>query len=441
MENLLKNDKKTIWAWAMYDWANSVYSLTITTAVFPIYYSSITAPEGSSGMVSFLGATLKSSVLYSYALSFSFLLIMILSPLLTGIADYSGKKKRFMQFFCYMGALACMGLYFFDGPENVEWGIIMAVLASIGYAGSIVFYNAFLPEIASEDKFDSVSARGFSLGYIGSVLLLIVNLAMIQLPDFFGLEGAGIASRISFIMVGIWWAGFAQITFSRLPDNVHKRKPQGNYLTNGFKEIKKVYQQAKGRKLLIRYLMAFFLFSMGVQTVMYLASIFGETQLGMGAGELIPLVLIIQLVAIFGAWFFSRVSSRLGNIRALSIQVVVWLGICLAAFFITNSLQFMVLGFFVGLVMGGIQALARSTYSKLIPDNTLDTASFFSFYDVLEKGSIVLGTFYFGLSEQLFGDMRYSLIGLNLFFIIALVILSKIPSRKVYLDTELMVQS
>ena len=424
--SLEKNQPARLNAWAMYDWANSVYSLTITTAVFPVYYSSI-----NPDTVQFFAWKVNSSSLYSYALSFSFLVVMLLSPLLTGIADYSGKKKGFMQFFCYLGSLSCAAMFFYDGPAFTDWAIVLAVLASIGYAGSIVFYNAFLPEIATEDRYDQVSAKGFSLGYIGSVLLLIVNLVLIMSHSSFGLDKS-MASRISFLSVGIWWAGFAQITFRRLPDNLHHHRPSGNYLLNGFRELKKVARTARAYPYLVRFLLSFFLYSMGVQTVMYLATIFGEKELNMGAAELIPIVLVIQLVAILGAYLSSLLSQRMGNTRVLSLQVLIWILIATAAYFIETAEQYYAIAVAVGLVMGGIQALSRSTYSKLIPDETIQTASFFSFYDVLEKAAIVLGTLYFGLSLDLTGDMRNALIGLDVFFLVALMILWFIPSQRIY---------
>lgn len=414
----------------MYDWANSVYSLVITSAIFPIYYDQVTK-TATSDMVNFFGIDVANTVLYSYSLSASFLIVMVLTPLLTGIADYTGRKKLFMRMFCYLGSISCAGLYFFKA-ETLEWGIICFVLASVGWSGSIVYYNSFLPEIATEDRFDKISARGFSLGYIGSVLLLIVNLAMVMMPDTFGISDAGEASRISFATVGIWWFGFANITFARLPENTYNRKPHSDYISKGFKELKKVYKELKKQPVLKKYLLAFFFFNMGVQTVMYVATLFGTKELKLATENLIVTILILQLVAIFGAYMFSSLSKRYGNKETLQIAIVIWVFICIAAYFVSNGNEFYALAFFVGLVMGGIQSMARSTYAKLIPDDTMDHASYFSFYDVVEKLSIVMGTATYGLIEQLTGNMRNSTLFLMVFFITGFVILMMVPTFKVY---------
>ena len=416
------NNKRVTNAWCMYDWANSVYSLTITTAVFPIYYEEVTKGVDGSGLISFFGWELPNTVLYSYALSFSFLFTALILPLLTGMADYGGKKKFFLKVFAYLGALACAGLFFFDG-SNVEFGILMAVLASIGYSGSLVFYDAFLPEIATADQYDRLSARGYSFGYIGSVLLLILNLAMIQAPGVFGLEEGSLPARISFVAVAIWWAGFSQITFNRLPSNPYGRKSTEGLLTKGYQEIKKVYKSLKKLPALKRYLVAFFFYNAGVQAVMYLATLFGTTELEMETSALIMTVLIIQIVAIGGAHFFARISENKGNVFSLSTMIVIWVVICVAAYFVNSQYQFYALAFVVGLVMGGIQALSRATYSKLIPADTQDHASYFSFYDVTYNVSIVMGTLAYGLIDHLTGSMRNSALGLAVFFIIGFVVL------------------
>lgn len=409
----------------MYDWANSVYSLTITTAVFPIYFENVTTDADGGKMVQFFGWVLPNTVLYSYALSFSFLLTALIIPLLTGIADYTGKKKLFLKIFAYIGSAACAGMFFFEG-ENLEFGVLMAVLASVGYSGSLVFYNAFLPEIATEDRYDKLSARGYSLGYIGSVILLIFNLVMIEAPGIFGLEDGSLPARISFLTVAVWWAGFAQIPFNRLPENPYKRKAQKGWVRKGYQELVLIYEQVKRLPQLKRYIIAYFFFNGGVQAVMYLASLFGAKELKMETQYLILTVLIIQLVAIGGANLFADLSEKRGNIYSLMTMIVIWIVVCLAAFFVQNNVQFFILAFFVGIVMGGIQALSRATYSKLIPEHTEDYASFFSFYDVTFNLSIVAGTLAYGSIEFLTGSMRYSALGLIVFFLIGLILLKSI---------------
>lgn len=416
----------------MYDWANSVYSLVITSTIFPIYYNSITTVNGND-MVTFLGLHFKNSALYTFALSFAFLVIALLSPILSGIADSRGNKKSFMKFFCITGATACAALYFFVSVNTVWLGISAFVIATIGFAGSIVFYNAFLPEIASVENQDKVSAKGFALGYIGSSLLLIFNLVMIQKPEWFGIASAGSASRISFVAVGLWWVGFASITFIGVPEvaKEYENKKQNllNVYAHGYREIKKVWNELKSQKELKTFLSAFFFYNMGVQTVMYVASLFGAKEIKMDSGQLIMTILIIQFVAMIGAYIFSTLSKKLSNIIALEIAVAIWIGICVSAYFIYQSTSFMALAGVVGLVMGGIQSLSRSTYSKMLPA-TKDHASYFSFYDVCEKVSLVLGTLCYGMIEEITGSMRNSIFALATFFIVGILFLRAVDKRK-----------
>lgn len=428
-----KNNSTVTRAWCFYDWANSVYSLVITSTIFPIYYSAVATDSATkSTVVNFFGFQLQSSVLFSYAVSASFLIIAALSPFLTAIADYSGRKKLFMKLFCYIGALSCAGLYFFT-RETFSLSVLLFVLASIGYSGSIVFYNAYLPEIATEDQYDRLSARGFSMGYIGSVLLLVFNLAMIMMPGWFGIaaDNTSLAPRIAFLTTGIWWFGFAQYSFYHLPGNVYHRKPRGNWILNGFKELRKVFHQVVALPLLKRFLLAYFFFNMGVQTAMYVATIFGIEELHLPDDALIITILIIQLVAIAGAYAFAALSKKFGNITALIIAVSIWIGICIGAYFISGQFDFYLLAAIVGTVMGGSQSLARSTYSKLIPASTLDHASFFSFYDVTEKISIVLGTLAYGAIAQLTGSMRNSILALMVFFALGLLFLFLMKNKKI----------
>ena len=405
----------------MYDWANSVYSLTITTAVFPIYYMEVTTTNGSD-MVSFLGMNFKNSALYTYCISFSFLFVALLSPLLSGIADASGMKKGFMKFFAWTGGFSCMGLYFFES-DTLWIGVMCFIIASIGYAGSIVYYNSYLPEIAEPADQDRISAKGFALGYIGSSLLLIFNLVMIMKPGLFGIaEGTTLPARISFLIVGAWWIGFSAYTFYYLPSNVYNVKREGRYLTKGYFELIKVWKELNKLKYLTRFLLAFFFYNMGVQTVMYVASIFGDKEIRLGTAELIITVLIIQFVAIGGAFLFSFVSSKIGNLKTLTIAIFIWIGICVSAYNLYDPNTFYVLAFVVGLVMGGIQALSRSTYSKMLPE-TKDHTSYFSFYDACEKIGLVVGTASYGMIEELTGSMRNSILALIAFFLIGFTFL------------------
>ena len=414
----MKNDKKVIWAWSMYDWANSVYSLVIISSIFPVYYENVTR-HNDSDLVSFFGVEMINTVLYSYALSFSFLVVASILPLLTGIADFSGRRMFFMKAFVYMGSVSCMGLAFFTG-ENVELGIILSILASIAFSGSLVFYNSYLPQIATIDKMDNVSAKGFSYGYIGSVLLLIINLLMIQKPEWFGIAPGGTAARISFVMVGLWWLGFSQITFRFMPADKHLAGYGSRMLLNGYREIRKVWNQLKELPVTRTFLLSFLFYNTGVQTVMYMAAQFGSKVLHLEGGELIMTILIINIIAIAGSYLFAKLSVFKGNKFSLSAMVIIWILVCAAAFLIQTKLQFFMLAFVVGMIMGGIQALSRATYSKLIPKDTTDLASFFSFYDVTYNVSIVIGTFAYGIIENMTGSMRNSSLTLALFFFIGL---------------------
>lgn len=421
-----KDNPKTINGWAMYDWANSVYSLVISSSIFPIFYENST-PD----FVEIFGRTFRNTALFSYSLSFAFLVVALITPLLSGIADYAGRKKTFMKFFCYLGGISCIGLYFFNS-DFLLVGLLISVLAAIGFSGSQVFYNAYLPEIASFEKQDRVSAKGYALGYVGSVILLVINLVMIMKPELFGLEPDGTAARISFVMVGLWWIGFAQISFKRLPGNVHGKKVKGEYLYKGYLELRKVFFDLRNTKKLKRFLMAFFVFNMGVQTVMYMAVSFAKNEItGMPDSGLIVSILIIQIIAIAGAYFFSWISGLIGNIKALGTAVLVWILVCYLAYSVYTPYQFYVLAALVGGVMGGIQALSRSTYSKLLPD-TKDHASYFSFYDVCDKIGIVVGTLTFGLIFELTGSLRNSVLALGVFFIIGLLLLFWVPKVENY---------
>jgi UMF1 family MFS transporter len=421
------NNKKVVNAWAMYDWANSVYSLVIASTIFPIYYSAGTAEAFHGKIIPLFGLHFVNTELFAYSITTSFLIIAVLSPILSGIADYSGKKKAFMRFFATLGSIASAGLYFFNGA-NIEYGLICSILASIGFAGSLVFYNAFLPEIVTPDRYDKVSAKGFAMGYIGSVLLMIFNLVMVLKPEIFHLKGS-MPARISFLTVGAWWFGFSQYTFYYLPKTESKGRINSRIVSNGFKELAKVWQSLKYYPALRNFLLAFFFYDMGVQTVMYMATTFGTDELKLESSFLITAILVIQLVAIGGAYLFSMISDRKGNVFSLNIMVFLWVLVAIAAFFINSAASFLGMAFVVGMIMGGIQSLSRSTYSKLLPE-TLDHASYFSFYDVCDKLGLVIGTALFGFINGLTGNMRGSITPILLTFVIGFVLLQRAKSPK-----------
>ena len=415
---LPKGDKKVIRAWVMYDWANSVFQLTILSAIFPVYFNSVTK-HGGSDHVSFFGADIINTVLYSWSIAAAYLFVAIFSPMFSSIADYTGRRKLFMKIFTWIGSVSCGLLYFFD-PAHIELGVISFTLATIGYGGSIVFYNSFLPVIADAKDQDRISARGYSMGYIGGVVLLIINLAVILGQKSFGINDSTLPPRIAFVTVFFWWIGFSQITFRRLPRYTfgHGRESTHIFL-NGYRELRTVFKHVLSSRRLSLFLFGFFFMMMGTLTVMFMAAPFGEKEIGLKAEVLISTILVIQLLGSAGSYFFAWVSSRIGNFRALIISVTWWVLVCIGAYYITDATGFMICAFFIGAVMGGSQALARSTYSKMLPETT-DHTSFFSFYDVMEKLATVGGTFSFGLIEALTGNMRISVVAIASFFVLSL---------------------
>ncbi|WP_442587941.1 MFS transporter [Pedobacter sp. AW31-3R] len=428
-----KNNKKTIRSWAFFDWANSAYNLVITSTIFPAYYAIITSDKDDSTIdyVTFLGRKFINSALYNYSLAVAFLVIAILSPILSAIADSRGNKKVFMKMFTYLGALSCCGLYFFE-IDTLQISIVLFVFAAIGFWGSLVFYNSYLPEIATPDQQDSVSAKGYAYGYVGSIILQLMCFVFVFFPSAFGLADGAQASRLSFLMVGIWWVVFAQIPFRHLPNGVAiAGRGKSNVFTDGFKELSKVWKQLKHMVYLKKFLLAFFFYSMGVQTVMLVATIFGEKELHLPTEKLIGTILLLQIVAIPGAMLMSWLSRKhFGNVRVLIGVVFIWIGVCITAYFVHTELQFYFLAATVGLIMGGIQSLSRSTYSKFLPQESPDHTSFFSFYDVTEKVSLVIGMFSFGYIEEFTGSMRNSLIALATFFILGVLFLFTIHKEK-----------
>ena len=457
MKQYEKGNKKLLNAWAFYDWANSVYTLTIASSIFPIFYSSLFLSDIKK--INAFGFEFKSTALITFVTAFTFLVVAIISPILSGIADYIGNKKGFMKFFCYTGGLGCIGLYWFS-LEHIHISLLFYFMGLIGYWGSLVFYNSYLPDIAFPEQQDSISAKGFSMGYIGSVLLLILNLAMVMKPEFFGFDlsvapailehGSALdielaaevaknaasvnAMKVSFIMVGIWWIGFSQYTFYVLPKGVSSgQKVSKAIVFHGFKELKKVWKDLINNLRLKRYLAAFFVFSMAVQTIMLVAVYFGEEEIAWGDSSektmgLIVSILIIQLVAVVGATLTSKASSVFGNINTLIAVNFIWMGLCFYAYFMVTPLDFYIAAGIVGFIMGGIQSLARSTYSKFLPE-TKDTTSYFSFYDVAEKIGIVIGMIIFATIDQITGSMRNAILFLFVFFLFGIILLFRVPRK------------
>ena len=428
MQSLQKGDKKLLMAWAFYDWANSVYTLTIASSIFPIFYATLFI--NNEVPVNAFGFEFKQTVLITLVTAFTFLVVAFLSPILSGIADYVGNKKHFMQFFCYVGSAGCIGLYWFS-LDHIHLSLLFYFMGLIGYWGSLVFYNSYLPDIAFPKQQDSISAKGFSLGYIGSVLLLVINLGMVMSQET-GAEKVQMM-KYSFVMVGVWWLVFSQYTFYVLPNGIKTgHKVTKAVIFNGFKELKLVWEQLKKNKRLKAYLNAFFVFSMAVQTIMLIAVYFGEKEIAWADDAektqgLIVSILIIQLIAIVGATLTSKASEKYGNIKTLIVINGIWMLLCVYAYLMVSPMQFYIAAGFVGLVMGGIQSLSRSTYSKFLPE-TNDTTSFFSFYDVAEKIGIVIGMLIFAIVDQ-HSNMRNAILFLVVFFFVGILLLFKVPKK------------
>jgi len=430
----VKGSKKLLFAWAFYDWANSVYSLVISSAIFPIYYGALFRMAGIEKVIVF-DVEIARAPLISYVTSAAFLFIALITPILSGIADYMGNKKLFLKFFCYLGGLSSIGLYWFS-LEDIYLSLTFYFFGLVGFWVSFAFNNSYLPDIAFPEQQDKISAKGFSLGYVGSVILLLFNLAMVMKPQVFGIDdspehpAAITAMKYSFVSVGIWWIIFSQYSFYYMPKGNKKSGPATHLLFNGFNELKSVWKQLADNRKLKRYLGAFFVYSMAVQTVMLIAAYFGEEEIAWGSDDqrtigLISSILLIQLVAILGATVTAKASEKFGNIPTLMGVNALWLFICIYAYFVVSPIEFYIAAGCVGMVMGGIQALSRSTYAKLMPE-TQDSTSFFSFYDVSEKIGIVIGTFIYGALAQGSGDLRNGIIMFGVFFLVGGLMLRRV---------------
>ena len=425
--------KKVVNGWAMYDWANSVYNLVITSTIFPAYYEAVTGDGNENTLIDKIKIgeyEFSNTALYNYILAIAFVIVAIMSPILSSIADYRGNKKQFLRFFCTMGSLSCASLYFFDS-DHIMGGLISVIIACVGFWSSLVFYNSYLPEIAAPEDRDRISAKGFMMGYIGSVLLQIICFVFVLKPELFGIT-VGKASQISFLLVGVWWVSFGWLAISRLPASKGvKGAHSKNLFTQGYKELHKVWLELKTQPLLKQFLLSFFFYNMGVQTIMLAATLYGKSELNIPTTNLIIAILIIQLVAIPGAHLMAKLASKWGNFNTIMVAILIWIGGCIIGYYLPRNglIPFYGLSIIVGFVMGGIQSVSRSTYSKLMPE-THDTTSYFSFYDVTEKVAIVIGMFSFGFINEITGSQRNSVLALCIFFIIGFVLLYRTSKLK-----------
>ncbi|MDQ3111464.1 MAG: MFS transporter [Bacteroidota bacterium] len=434
MEMLKKGDPKLIRAWTFYDWANSVYPLVISSAIFPIFYEAVTQ-EHLGGKINIFGSEFINTEFYSYVVAISYLIVAITSPVLSGIADYSGSKKKFLRFFCYLGAGSCMLLSFFS-TDYIGLSMLALMFASVGYWGSLVFYNAYLPQIAEPAEQDKVSAKGFGMGYLGSSILLIVILLLMKSPVLPAIGIGQLSATNGFLLVGLWWAFFAQITFRRLPKGIpqtHERG-EGNIITKGYRELRVVFKDILTRKQLRRFLGSYFMYNMGVQTVMIMAIPFATKAIIWGDNDkttsLIISILLIQFLGILGAFLMSRLSRVIGNLKTIGIVIFLWVLICFSVYqFVYTPVHFYIVAACVGLVMGGIQAMSRSTYSKMLPE-TQDHASYFSFFDVSEKIGLAIGTISFGIIEGITGGIRNSVLSIIITFVIGFLLLLRVPKTE-----------
>lgn len=437
MKEVIKNDKRLIRSWAMFDWANSAYNLVITSTIFPIYYVTITSSKYTGkDTVNFFGFELINTVLSNYALAFAYLVMVLLLPFLSSYADANGRKLNVMKVFTYIGALACMGLFFFK-LSTLEWGIICFTLAAIGYIGGVAINNSYLPVIATPDQQDAVSAKGFAYGYVGCVTIQLICFLFVLKPEWFGITDASFPARLSFLLVGLWWLGFSFIPFRKLPNNQPSLHAKGKSVWFRVKsEFALVWKQIQGNEAIKRFLPAYFFISVGVQTIMVVATMFGQKELSLSQDSLIITIILIQLVAILGAFLMSTLAKRFGNIKVLIVVTLLWAGICVSAFYLNSEMQFYCLAFMVGLLMGGIQSLSRSTYSKLLPVDMEDTTAMFSFYDITEKFGIVIGLFVFALVEHITYNIRFSAVSLSIFFILGLLLLMRMLKFNNYMKPE-----
>ena len=425
--------KKVVNGWAMYDWANSVYNLVITSTIFPAYYEAVTGDGNENTLIDKIKIgeyEFSNTALYNYILAIAFVIVAFMSPILSSIADARGNKKQFLRFFCTMGSLSCASLYFFDS-NHIMGGLVSVIIACVGFWSSLVFYNSYLPEIAAPEDRDRISAKGFMMGYIGSVLLQIICFVFVLKPELFGIT-VGKASQISFLLVGVWWISFGWLAISRLPESKGVKGAQSKDLfTQGYKELHKVWIELKTQPLLKQFLVSFFFYNMGVQTVMLAATLYGKSELNIPTTNLIIAILIIQLVAIPGAHLMAKLASKWGNFNTIMVAILIWIGGCIMGYYLPRNsvMPFYSLAIIVGFVMGGIQSVSRSTYSKLMPE-THDTTSYFSFYDVTEKVAIVIGMFSFGFINEITGSQRNSVLALCIFFIIGFVLLYRTSKLK-----------
>ncbi len=442
----LVNDRKEIFGWAMYDWANSAFSTTVGTVFLGPYVARlarIAAEAAGTSTVSFFGIPVAPDSFLPYCISFSVGMQVLFLPILGAIADYSHLRKRMMQLFATIGAIATILMFLVTG--NLWWlGGVLFIVANLSFGAAIVFYNAYLPDIASEEERDRVSSYGWAMGYLGGGILLALNLAFFIFSEDIGVPG-DLAVRINLASAGIWWLGFAFITWARLrPRHAARSLPTGEtYASIGFKQLKKTFSQVKHFPETLKFLLAYFLYNDGIQTVIAISSTFAAAPLIQGGLEfdqqtLIAVILMIQFVAFFGALFWGKLAGWIGAKQSVVVSLVIWAGVVIYAYGGLKGegrvTEFFILGVFIALVMGGSQAISRSLFAQMIPNGK--EAEFFSFYEISERGTSWIGPLVFGLANQIFGNLRIAILSLIFFFVMGLILLPFVNVSKAIADAK-----
>jgi UMF1 family MFS transporter len=426
----MKNDKREIFGWTMYDWANSAFSTTVITVFLGPYLAGIIENVEGTGRFMLLGfIEMTAEGFFPFCVSLSVLLQVFFLPILGAIADYSRLKKRMMMGFAVLGAASTLGLFFVEGNLYALGGLLF-IIANLSFGASIVFYNAFLPQIVTDDQRDRVSSRGFAMGYAGGGLLLLLNLILFNFAENLGLS-AGQVARISIASAGVWWLVFGFFAFRRLRERGAERElPHGaTYLSIGFKQLAATLRELRKYPMTVRYLLAYLLYNDGIQTVIVIAALFGAQELGMGISELTLVILMVQAVAFMGALLFGRIAGRLGAKRSVIISLIIWSLISIwAQVSLQSKTEFWLLAAVAAVVLGGSQALSRSLFSLMIPKEK--EAEFFSFYEISERGTSWMGPALFTFVQVRTGSMRTAIFSLIVLFVSGLIILFTVDVRR-----------
>lgn len=420
--------------WYFYDWANSAFPTTVVTVFLGPWLTTVTkAAADGEGFVYPLGIKVHAGSFFPYVVSLSVLAQVLLLPVLGAIADYSHRKKEMLGLFAYLGAGATFALYAVHGTSYLPGGILF-LAANVSFGASVVFYNAFLPDLASPDRRDAVSSYGWAFGYLGGGLLLALNLALFSQAAALGLS-VGHAVRINLASAGAWWALFTLIPLLTLRNRQPARqlRPGDHYLTVGFRQLRRTLSRVRLYPQTVLFLAAYLLYNDGIQTVIALASQFGQEELGLPISTLTSVILMVQFVAFFGALAFNRVAEVLGTKRAIMVSLVIWTGTVTYAYgWLRTGGQFFALGAVIAIVLGGSQALSRALYSLMIPKG--QEAEYFSLYEVSERGTSWLGPLLFGLALQFTGSYRIAILSLSVFFLLGLVLLAFVNVRDAVLE-------